>query len=150
MRYIAFAKMQVDGPGARRSALVLEVALRLVVATGQPGRQPFDGGLVLGVGVHELGQLLPEPDESNLFIASPVGQLFNAPVGEVHSGSRVNQKGPVNPMARRPMPRAPRDRRRAPWPTRTPGRSSPAARRRRGRARAAGAGAWPGTARRPC
>ena len=59
------------------------VEVRTVVA-GEPGGEPVDGGLELGVGVDEGLQPVPEPLEADLLLAAPRDELLDPTVGEVH------------------------------------------------------------------
>src|SRR5207302_8428571 len=63
---------------------VLVAVLVLRVEPGQPGRQPLDRDLELGIEVDELAQPLGEPGQRDLLLAAPVLELFDAAVGEVH------------------------------------------------------------------
>src|SRR5215218_7756341 len=77
----------VSGPRRRRSgSVVLDV---VGAAAGQPGGQPLDGHLEVGVLVHEGLELVGQPGEGHLLLAPPVGQLLQAPVGEVHGSQRA-------------------------------------------------------------
>ena len=82
-----------DGP--RRSVVVG------VVEAGQPGGQPLDGDLEVGVEVDELLEPVGEPGEADLLVAAAVQELLDAAVGEVHvsqpSAERVLRAGPPAP-----------------------------------------------------
>src|SRR5829696_9140334 len=72
----------VSGPRRRRSgSVVLDV---VGAAAGQPGGQPLDGHLEVGVLVHEGLELVGQPGEGHLLLAPPRRQLLQPPVGEVH------------------------------------------------------------------
>src|SRR5829696_6801748 len=85
-------------------------------AAGQPGGQPLDGHLEVGELVDERLHLVGQPGEGDLLLAPPVGQLLQAPVGEVHRRWSAAGLSPRTP--RRPAAAA---RRRAPSPSRRPG-----------------------------
>src|SRR3954447_19749429 len=55
-----------------------------VVEPGQPGGEPFDGHLELRVEVDELLHAVGEPGHRDLLVATPLKELLDAPVGEVH------------------------------------------------------------------
>src|SRR5579875_1088198 len=55
----------------------------LVVRSRQPGREAVDHRLMLGIQVHELGQLPGEPAERDVLVAPPLRQFLDAAVGEV-------------------------------------------------------------------
>src|SRR4051794_20967633 len=58
--------------------------VRVGAAAGRPGGQPLDGPLEVRVEVDEGLQLVGQPGEGPLLLAPPVGQLLQAPIGEVH------------------------------------------------------------------
>src|SRR5690349_6104677 len=55
-----------------------------VVEPGQPGGQPLDGCLELGVEVDEVAEPLGEPGHGDLVLAAPLRELLDAAIGEVH------------------------------------------------------------------
>jgi len=63
-----------------------QLFLRVFVVPGQPGGQPVDGGLELGVGVDEGLQPVAEPLDADLLVAAPADEFLDAAVGEVHGG----------------------------------------------------------------
>src|SRR5690606_34179474 len=60
-------------------------SLLLVVQPGEPGRQPVDRGLELGVEVDELAEPVGEPDHADLLLTAPLDELFDPSVREVHA-----------------------------------------------------------------
>lgn len=75
------AGQALNAPG--RSVVVLV----LVVQPGQPRGEALDRHLEVGVQIDERTELLGEPLESDLFLASPLLQLLDTAVGEVHGAS---------------------------------------------------------------
>ena len=53
-----------------------------IVGAGQPGGEPLDGGLELGVGVGEGLELLGDPGQRDLLVAPALLELLDAAVGE--------------------------------------------------------------------
>ena len=71
--------------------LLLLLLLLLIVESGKPGGQTLHGSLELGVKINEGLQLIGEPGESDLFVASPSLELLDAPIREIHE--RVLREG---------------------------------------------------------
>ena len=57
------------------------VGVRVRAAAGEPGGQPFDGHLEVGVQVDEHLHLVGQPGEGDLLLAPPVGELLEPAVG---------------------------------------------------------------------
>src|SRR5580693_6734146 len=55
-----------------------------VVEPGEPGREPVYRGLEVGVEVDEIAQALGQPGHGDPFLAAPLLEFLDAPVGEVH------------------------------------------------------------------
>src|SRR5690606_722589 len=132
------------GPGPPRAGRHLAVtgsgSVLLVVQPGEPGRQPVDGRLELGVQVHEVTQPFGQPLHRDLVLAAPLGQLLDAPIREVHrhlpraqrpssprdtfvlSPRHLERRIPVTRtgVAGRPPPGAPPAPPRGPWATPLP------------------------------
>src|SRR3712207_9467162 len=81
----------VPAAGPRRAPPSVLLVLR--AAAGQPGGQPLDGHLELGVLVDERLHLVGQPGEGHLLLAPPVGQLLQAPVREVHGWGGLVREG---------------------------------------------------------
>src|SRR6185312_15880876 len=60
-----------------------------VVEPRQPGGQPLDRDLELGVEVHERPQVVGQPLEGDLLLTPAGGQLLDAPVREVHAREAI-------------------------------------------------------------
>ena len=58
--------------------------LVVVAEACEPGGEPFDRNLEIGVQVDELLHAISEPVEGDFFLASSVLQLLDAAVCEVH------------------------------------------------------------------
>src|SRR6476646_6959908 len=85
----------------------------LIVEAGQPGGQPLDSGLELGVFVDELLQAPREPLDAQLLVAAPLDEFLDAAVGEVHRVTRTRTRRcraaaprarPANPLPGMPKP----------------------------------------------
>src|SRR6266545_2482692 len=59
-------------------------ALVVFVVAGEVDGEAVDGGFVFGVEVDEGAEFFGEPGEGEVFLASAVGEFFQAAVGEVH------------------------------------------------------------------
>ena len=58
--------------------------MAIVVEAGEPGRQPLDRRLELRVQVDERAQLVRQPGDRHLVLASTCEQLLDPAIGEVH------------------------------------------------------------------
>src|SRR6185369_17194564 len=63
----------------RRSVLLL-----VVIEAGQPGGEPLDRRLELGIVVEEVAQPLSQPGQADRLVAATVSQLLDTAIGEVH------------------------------------------------------------------
>src|SRR4051812_4539420 len=63
----------------------MDASLVVVVQAGEPGGQPLDGDLELGIEVDELLQARGNPGEGHLLAAATLLELLDAPVREVHA-----------------------------------------------------------------
>ena len=70
--------------GARGEGGLAHASVLVVVEPGQPGGQALDGGLEIGIQVHEGPQLVGQPLEGDLFFPSASDQLLDAAIREVH------------------------------------------------------------------
>src|SRR5206468_459730 len=86
----------------------------VVVQTGQPGGQPLDGNLELGIEVDELLQPGGDPGEGHLLVAATLLEFLDAPVREVHAVHSPLSEGPRRTGRRR------HDRVKTILPTRSP------------------------------
>src|SRR3984957_20214369 len=66
--------------------LVFRIAVWIGVGVGpgEPLGQPVDGGLELGVEVHEVAQPLGQPGHGDLLVAAALVEFLDPGVGEVH------------------------------------------------------------------
>jgi hypothetical protein len=67
------------GPQSVRVLLIL-----LVVQPGEPRREPLDRRLKLGMEINKGSQLIGEPGERDLILASARLELLDAAIREVH------------------------------------------------------------------
>src|SRR4051812_41585421 len=122
----------------------MNVLLFLVLQPGEPGRQPLDRRLEVRVEVDEVPQPLGQPLETDLLLAPTLGELFDAPVGEVHVLTSRRDRAPDMTRARwlthralaepgstasaATLPSAPAAPSRASWPSPPQGRPRPGGR----------------------
>src|SRR6185437_9721089 len=68
---------------------VTPASVLVVIEAGQPGGEALDGGLELRVEVDERSQLLGQPVQGDLVVATPAGELLDTAVGEVHEAEAI-------------------------------------------------------------